>query len=100
MDGPMTAQLDRPADQAVARHWIAGEWSSSGELHTSTNPSDGSVVGQFHSAGRPEAQAAIDAARVAFDAGDWSGNSALRSEAMLELAARLQERFMDLASML
>lgn len=100
MEKDMTAQLDRDTDQTIARHWIGGAWSSAGELHSSISPSDGSTVGQYHSAGRAEAQAAIDAARVAFDAGVWSRNSALRSDAMLELAGHLQERFLDLASML
>ena len=79
----MTAQLDRNTDQGTARHWIGGAWSTAGEVHTSTSPSDGTVVGHFHSAGRAEAQAAIDAAREAFDAGTWSTNASLRSDALL-----------------
>ena len=96
----MTAQLDRNTDQVTARHWIGGAWSPAGEVHTSFSPSDGSVVGRFHSAGRAEAQAAIDAAREAFDAGTWSTNASLRSDALLELATRLQERLLDIAAML
>jgi betaine-aldehyde dehydrogenase len=96
----MTAQLDRNVDRPVARHWIAGAWSSSGEQLTSISPSDGSTVGHFVSAGRAEAQAAVDAARAAFDSGEWSSNAVLRSDALLEFAGRLQERFLDVASML
>jgi len=98
----MTAQLDRNSntDKAFAGHWIAGSWSTAGTPSSSTSPSDGSVVGTFTSAGRPEAQAAIDAAREAFDNTEWSVNAALRSDALLEFAGHLQERFMEIAAML
>ena len=96
----MTAQLDHGTDQVIARNWIAGTWTSSGEQRASVSPSDGSTVGRYYSAGRADAQTAIDAARGAFDTGEWPRNPALRSDALLELAGHLQERFLDLASML
>lgn len=96
----MTAQLDRNSDQAIARHWIGGAWSSSGARQVSISPSDGTAVGDYVSGGRAEAQAAISAAREAFDLGDWSRNAALRSDALLEFATRLQERFHELATTL
>lgn len=96
----MTAQIDRNTDQATARNWIAGAWSSAGDEHASINPSDGSTVGHYHSAGRAQAQEAIDAARQAFDSGEWSADAARRSDALLEFASRLQERFLELAGTL
>ncbi|MEV7427498.1 aldehyde dehydrogenase family protein [Streptomyces sp. NPDC091212] len=75
-----------------ARNLIDGEWSESGSVQDSVNPSTGEVVGTYRSAGRAEAQAAIAAARTAFATTDWSRDPALRSRALLELADRIAER--------
>ncbi|SMC73110.1 hypothetical protein [Kibdelosporangium aridum] len=50
-----------------ARNLINGEWSDTGSVHESIDPSTGEVVGAYVSAGRAEAQAAIAAARSTFD---------------------------------
>ncbi|MDP4503158.1 aldehyde dehydrogenase family protein [Nonomuraea sp. G32] len=44
------------------------------------------------SAGRAEAEAAVAAARTAFDTTDWPRNASLRARALNELADRLAER--------
>ena len=75
-----------------ARHWINGEWVGSSTVAKSINPSTGEVLGQYSEGGRVEAAAAIAAARKAFDTGGWSHDPQLRSRALLELAARLDER--------
>jgi betaine-aldehyde dehydrogenase len=61
---------------STARNLINGTWSDAGSVHESINPSTGAVVGTYVSAGRAEAQAAIVAARSAFDTTDWSRNAA------------------------
>lgn len=86
--------------QATARNWINGQWSESGTAQESINPSTGEVVGSYVSAGRAEAEAAIAAARTAFDTTGWSRDPALRAKALYELADRLAERVPDLALML
>ncbi|MFS7872974.1 aldehyde dehydrogenase family protein [Streptomyces asiaticus] len=80
-----------------ARNLINGEWSDSGSVHESINPSTGEVVGTFVSAGRAEAEAAITAARTAFDTTGWSRDASPRSRALNELADRVAERLPDMA---
>ncbi|WP_030184593.1 aldehyde dehydrogenase family protein [Streptomyces sp. NRRL S-813] len=71
---------------------IDGKWSDKGSVHESVNPSTGDIVGTYVSAGRAEAEAAIAAARTAFDTTDWPRNAALRSRALNELAEQLAGR--------
>ncbi|WP_346354129.1 aldehyde dehydrogenase family protein [Azotosporobacter soli] len=67
---------------------------------TVINPSDESVVGSVPSATLAETDAAVAAARLAFDSGVWSGLSpAQRAEALLRIAAEVkadQETLVDL----
>jgi betaine-aldehyde dehydrogenase len=81
----------------VARHWIDGEWVASAETATSHNPADGSALGEFYVGDRDEAQAAISAARGAFETTAWARDRALRSRALLELAERFEEHAEELA---
>lgn len=83
-----------------ARHWINGEWVGSSTLAKSISPSTGEVLGQYSTGGRVEAEAAIAAARKCFDTGAWPHNPQLRSQALSELADRLEERAEAIALML
>ena len=83
-----------------ARHWINGEWVGSSTLAKSISPSTGEVLGQYSAGGRVEAAAAIAAARKSFDTGVWPHNPQLRSQALSELADRLEERAEGIALML
>src|ERR1700751_3658285 len=87
MNGNKTAPKAEPA-----RHWINGEWVNSAAVATSINPSTGEVLGQYSAGGRVEAAAAIAAARKSFDTGSWPHDPQLRSQALRELADRLEER--------
>ncbi|PRY28283.1 aldehyde dehydrogenase family protein [Pseudosporangium ferrugineum] len=69
-------------------------------LHESIDPSTGEVIGSYVSAGRAEAEAAIAAARTAFDTTGWSRDPSRRSRALHELADRLAERTPAIARML
>ena len=51
----------------IARHWIDGAWVTSDRVSPSINPSDGEILGRFADGGAKEANAAISAARRAFD---------------------------------
>ncbi len=79
------------------RHWINGEWVGSSTVAKSISPSTGEVLGQYSAGGRTEAAAAIAAARIAFDNGTWAYQPQLRSQALLELADRLDERAQAIA---
>ena len=67
--------------QAAVRHrknYIGGEWvdSLSGETFDVVNPATEEVFATVPSAGREDAQRAIEAARGAFDSGEWTGMEA------------------------
>jgi acyl-CoA reductase-like NAD-dependent aldehyde dehydrogenase len=85
---------------STAGNLINGEWSHTGSVHESIDPSTGEVVGAYVSAGRAEGQAAITAARSTFDTTGWSRDPSLRSRALNDLAARLAERVPAMARML
>ena len=78
---------------ANANHWIAGRWvpSASGASAESINPSTGETLGRFAVAGAEDGQAAIAAARQAFEHSAWPHQPRRRAAALLEFAAR-QER--------
>jgi betaine-aldehyde dehydrogenase len=82
-------------EQRRARHWIGGEWASTGAEKQSINPATGEVIGTFHDGGKEAAQAAIDAASQAFRQESWRSDAMLRAAALSHLAdayaARLDE---------
>ena len=84
----------------TARHWIDGEWVLSASVASSVSPSTGEVLGLYSAGGRIEAAAAIAAARRSFDVGTWPHDPQLRSQALRELADRLEERAEAIALML
>jgi betaine-aldehyde dehydrogenase len=75
-----------------ARHWIGGAWVGSAKTGVSISPSTSETLGTFADGGRAEAEAAIAAARRAFDTTTWSRDRKLRATALSELADRLIER--------
>ena len=95
----MTELLNAPGT-ATACSWIGGRWGAGDDVHTSIDPSTGEGVGSFLSAGRSDADAAIQAARTAFDTTDWSRMTTPRSRALAELADRLEARAGEVAEML
>ena len=66
---------------ATAQPWIAGQWAAVGgrAVADSVDPSTGKVLGQFADAGIATAEAAIDAARIAFLRSDWAHAPRLRA---------------------
>ncbi len=85
-----------------ARNLIDGQWqdAASGRFEPSLNPADGSVIGRYAASGEFDAQAAIAAARCAFDRPDWSQSPRLRQQVMLNWADRLEARADELARLL
>jgi len=74
--------------------FIDGEWTASlsGESSAVVNPSDGSMVDEVDVATDGQVQAAIVAARTAFDAGAWPTTPTIERSALLDRVADLLER--------
>lgn len=72
--------------------------AADGETFTSHNPGDGRAVGNVALAGPTEVNAAVTAAREAFDRGPWPRWAPLeRAEAVMELADLVQANVAELA---
>lgn len=83
-----------------ARNFIDGVWADSDTIGESTDPATGDVLGTFADGGAPEARAAIDAARRAFETGDWARDRDLRARALFEMSERMAERRDELVALL
>jgi acyl-CoA reductase-like NAD-dependent aldehyde dehydrogenase len=71
----------------VGRHLIDGVWTQSADTSERVSPSHGTVVSVSARGGAGETNAAIAAARRAFDAGDWSRISGkARATVLLKVA--------------
>ncbi len=81
-------------DPFRARHLIGGAWrdSADGAVSKRHSPSHGGLVSTAAKGGKAEAEAAIAAARAAFDAGDWAFSSgASRARILLRVADLIEE---------
>ncbi|MGB3187733.1 MAG: aldehyde dehydrogenase family protein [Ornithinimicrobium sp.] len=69
--------------------FIAGQWTDAqdGATRTITSPADGTDVRAVSEAGAPDVEAAIDAARQAFDTGPWRSTLAGERAAILRAVA-------------
>ena len=76
----------------VALHWIDGKWTTSadGTQAESFNPATGEVLGSFAAGGQVEAEAAIAAARYAFENTAWAHQPRRRAAVLLDFANRLE----------
>src|SRR5919199_3164280 len=83
----------------AARHWIDGNEIGDPTVD-SIDPATGDRVGRFADGGRAEAEAAIAAARRAFDRSDWSASPRLRQSVLLHWVAQLETRKEELAQLL
>ena len=80
--------------------FINGEFvdAASGETFESIDPGTGAPIAQVAKAGAADAEAAIDAARRAFDSGAWSGLApAQRSEKMNAFADQITQQALRMA---
>ena len=86
----------------TARHLIGGTWRDSADGATSArhSPAHGQLVSTAARGGRPEAEAAIAAARAAFDAGVWAWSSGRDRAAILLRVADLIEEHLDRIALL
>lgn len=82
-----------------ARHWIAGEWTGAPNID-SIDPATGEAIGRFADGGSCEADAAIAAARHAFDRTTWAQDARLRQDVLLGWASALEAERDMLATLL
>ncbi len=71
-----------------ALNYIAGEFSGTPDCNTS-DPSNGEAVGEYASASQADVNAAVIAARDAFERGGWHNNPRKRAAALLAMADAL-----------
>jgi betaine-aldehyde dehydrogenase len=85
-----------------ALNLIDGEWrpAVSGRTADSINPANQAVVGTFAASDVTDAEAAIAAARRAFEQPNWAQNPRLRQTVMLAWADRVERRTEELAQLL
>lgn len=82
------------------RLYIGGEWreSSSGERHDVVSPATGAKIADVAMATRDDVDAAVAAAKAAFQSGVWSGLSGReRARVLIRVAALIRERAEELA---
>jgi acyl-CoA reductase-like NAD-dependent aldehyde dehydrogenase len=96
LDADATAFLGAGAKQLL----IGGDWvaARSGETFEAVNPADGSVLGRAAAGDKADIDAAVVAARAAFEAPSWSGMSPHeRSRLLLRIADRIDAHSEELA---
>ena len=86
--------------QLRAAHWIGGEWVADGPWFDSTNPGEGSLLGQAPAGGKIHAQAAISAALHTFEATPWQYSPRVRAQVLLAMAECLLADAPQLAMLL
>ncbi|MGK6305781.1 aldehyde dehydrogenase family protein [Variovorax sp. DT-64] len=89
-------------NELQAKNLIDGEWqpAQAGAWGTRRNPADNVALGRYAASGRGDADAAIAAARRAFEQPGWAQNPRLRQMVMLRWADRLEARAEELARLL
>lgn len=83
-------------------NWIAGRWQPalSGEFAPARNPANGERLGEWAASARADGEAAIAAARAAFDRPDWAQDARRRQRVMLAWADRMERDAQALAQLL
>ena len=78
----------------MAELYVGGKWTGTrdGGRREIRCPADGRVVAEVDEATAPDVAAAAEAAREAFDAGEWSSSSTLERGRLLHRVADLLER--------
>ncbi|MFE5426220.1 aldehyde dehydrogenase family protein [Peribacillus simplex] len=82
--------------------YINGEWldSASGETIETINPSNGKVIGRFHSATKEDIDQAAAAARHAFDHGPWREVTRKdRAKTLRQISALIKQHQAELATL-
>lgn len=84
----------------VAMNWINGQWVDSGVHKESINPATYDVIGVYADATLADAEAAVAAAKYAFQYSEWKSNRALRAKVLHEMADLFEQYTPDLIEIL
>lgn len=84
----------------AAHHWIGGKPVIGAEAAPALNPATGERIGAIALGGAAECEAAIEAAKVAFERSGWVDDIQLRSEALYAAAELISARKEELARLL
>jgi phenylacetaldehyde dehydrogenase len=104
MSLPSSYSLSKPTLDFLARrhgHFIGGRWlpSASGETFRIHDPASGAEIGEVAAGGAPDVDAAVKAARAAFE-GPWSKfTSHRRGEVIWKLADLIAQNFQQLVEL-
>lgn len=91
--------LEQATDVALC--YVDGTWvGDPRDAVTSRDPSTGDALGGFVPIDAPGFDAAVSAARSAFDAGAWAHSPRLRSSVLLDFAQRLEKSKGEVAALL
>ncbi len=82
------------------KHWIDGEFLSTGIERSAINPATGESIGRYADGGAAEAERAIAAAHRTFHETEWRSDSSRRSLALTRLADAFEKRAEDLAALI
>lgn len=83
-----------------AQNLIDGAWQDAAAVAESIDPATGAVLGRLPASSRADAEAAIAAARTAFDQPGWAQNPRLRQMVMLRWADAMERKAEALARLL
>ncbi len=88
--------------QTIAQHYIDGSWlgADSGDIAESNNPATAETLGSYVLGSVDAAEAAIDAARRAFETTEWSQSPRLRAAVLFSYADNLQKRYREIVDSL
>jgi acyl-CoA reductase-like NAD-dependent aldehyde dehydrogenase len=75
----------------LAQNYIDGQWQSGSETLESINPSTGEVASLYAAGSIDAANAAVFAARRAFEIGGWANNPRRRAAALLAMADAIEK---------
>lgn len=82
--------------------FIGGQWvdPAGGETRDTINPATGEVITQLASAGKEDVEAAVKAARAAFEDGPWATMAAAdRARLLYKIADRIEARIDEFATL-
>ena len=100
-DGATATTTDDQLTLAVQRRLlIDGQLVETDKVFPSINPATGAVLGHVPDAAVADAEAAVSAARRAFDSTDWSTNTELRIRCLEQLHQALIEHRAEFAELL
>src|SRR5687767_3580864 len=93
----MAFPVDRKAPD---RNWVGGEWLEGSSTIAVENPSTGEVMTEVASGGAPEIDAAVRAARNAFEQDAWRRmDAADRGNLLWKIADGIEARASELAQL-